>query len=104
MPTTTIGGQAVHVDAEGFLTELQEWSEPLANSLAALIGLELTDEHLRIVRLARDDFAVQGEAPTLRRTSSIAEVPIKTLFTLFPQKPAKKIAYVAGLPKPRGCI
>ncbi len=104
MPTTTIDGQSVHVDAEGFLTELGEWSEPLAPALATLIGLELTEEHLRIIRLARDDFAVQGEAPTLRRMSSIAGVPIKTLFTLFPQKPAKKIAYVAGLPKPRGCI
>jgi TusE/DsrC/DsvC family sulfur relay protein len=104
MPTTTIDGRPVHVDAEGFLTDLQEWSEPLASALATLIGLELTDEHLRIVRLARDDFAAQGESPTLRRMSTVAGVPIKTLFTLFPQKPAKKIAYVAGLPKPRGCI
>ncbi|HET8658472.1 MAG TPA: TusE/DsrC/DsvC family sulfur relay protein, partial [Micromonosporaceae bacterium] len=25
-------------------------------------------------------------------------------FTLFPKKPAKKMAYIAGLPKPRGCV
>ncbi|NIR36944.1 MAG: TusE/DsrC/DsvC family sulfur relay protein, partial [Actinobacteria bacterium] len=30
--------------------------------------------------------------------------PTKSLFTLFPKKPAKKMAYVAGLPKPKGCI
>ena len=31
-------------------------------------------------------------------------VPVKDLFRLFPQKPAKKMAYVAGLPKPVGCV
>jgi tRNA 2-thiouridine synthesizing protein E len=33
-----------------------------------------------------------------------AGIPIKDLFTLFPKKPAKKMAYIAGLPKPRGCV
>jgi len=32
------------------------------------------------------------------------DVPVKHLFELFPVKPAKKMAYVAGLPKPRGCV
>ncbi|MGZ4533824.1 MAG: TusE/DsrC/DsvC family sulfur relay protein [Mycobacteriaceae bacterium] len=26
------------------------------------------------------------------------------MFVLFPQKPAKKMAYIAGLPKPHGCV
>ncbi|MBU1227060.1 MAG: TusE/DsrC/DsvC family sulfur relay protein, partial [Actinobacteria bacterium] len=25
-------------------------------------------------------------------------------YTLFPKKPAKKMSYVAGLPKPKGCV
>ena len=29
---------------------------------------------------------------------------IKDLFELFPGKPAKKMAYIAGLPKPKGCV
>jgi tRNA 2-thiouridine synthesizing protein E len=33
-----------------------------------------------------------------------AGIPIKDLFALFPGKPAKKMAYIAGLPKPRGCV
>jgi tRNA 2-thiouridine synthesizing protein E len=28
----------------------------------------------------------------------------KEMFTLFPKKPAKKLAYIAGLPKPVGCV
>jgi tRNA 2-thiouridine synthesizing protein E len=31
-------------------------------------------------------------------------IPIKQLFELFPNKPAKKMAYIAGLPKPHGCV
>jgi tRNA 2-thiouridine synthesizing protein E len=29
---------------------------------------------------------------------------MKRLFELFPKKPAKKMAYIAGLPKPHGCV
>ena len=104
MPTTTIAGHPIQVDAEGFMTDPMEWSEPLAEALAAQIGLTLTDEHWKAIRFARQDFADQGESPTLRRTSVVGGIPTKALFQLFPQKPAKKLAYVAGLPKPRGCV
>jgi tRNA 2-thiouridine synthesizing protein E len=104
MPVTTVGGIVVHVDAEGFLTEYDEWNEPLAVHLAAQIGIELTDAHWEIIRFLRKDFAEQGETATLRRVSTLAGVAVKDLFTLFPGKPAKKLAYVAGLPKPQGCV
>jgi len=104
MPTTTIDGHVVHVDDEGFLTDPGEWSEPLATSLAAQIGIELSDAHWEAIRFLREDFAKEGETPTLRRISVVGGIPTKTLFGLFPQKPAKKLAYVAGLPKPHGCV
>jgi tRNA 2-thiouridine synthesizing protein E len=104
MPVTTIAGHDVHVDDEGFLTTYDEWDEDLARSLAAQIGIELTEEHLRVLRFLRADFAERGETPTLRRVSTVGGVPTKRLFELFPKKPAKKMAYVAGLPKPQGCV
>jgi tRNA 2-thiouridine synthesizing protein E len=104
MPVTTIAGHDVHVDDEGFLTAYDEWDEDLARSLAAQIGIELTEEHLRVLRFLRADFAERGETPTLRRVSTVGGVPTKRLFELFPKKPAKKMAYVAGLPKPQGCV
>ena len=104
MPTTTIDGHEIHVNDEGFMTDPDEWSEPLAKSLAAQIGIELTDEHWQAIRFLREDFAQEGETPTLRRISVVGGIPTKTLFQLFPQKPAKKLAYVAGLPKPHGCV
>jgi tRNA 2-thiouridine synthesizing protein E len=104
MTTTTIDGHTIHVNQEGFMTEYSEWDEQIAKSLAAQIGLDLTDEHWKAIRFLRQDFADQGETATLRRISTVGGIPTKTLFQLFPQKPAKKLAYVAGLPKPHGCV
>ena len=104
MTVTTIGAAQFHIDAEGFLTDYAEWNDDLARQLAAAIGIELTDEHWKVIRFLREDYPAQGETATLRRTSTLAGVPIKALFTLFPGKPAKKMAYIAGLPKPKGCV
>ena len=104
MTVTTIGATEVHVDTEGFMTDYDEWSEDLARQLAAQIGIELTDAHLRVLRFLRADYAERGETPTLRRVSVQAGIAIKELFQLFPGKPAKKMAYIAGLPKPVGCV
>jgi len=104
MPVTTIGTTQVHVDAEGFLTEFQEWDEELARQLAAHIGIELTDAHWKAIHFLREDYSNQGETATLRRVSTLAGIPVKELFTLFPGKPAKKMSYIAGLPKPHGCV
>lgn len=104
MSLTTIAGREVHVDDEGFMTEYDEWNEELAKQLATNIGIELSDDHWKAIRFLRDDYASQGETATLRRVSTIGGVPTKDLFALFPKKPAKKMAYIAGLPKPAGCV
>lgn len=104
MPTTTIDGRPVSVDAEGFLTDPDQWDEELAKALAQQIGIELTDEHWKVIRFLREDYAAQKETPTLRRVGTLGGVPTKRLFELFPKKPAKKMAYIAGLPKPQGCV
>ncbi|WP_151083866.1 TusE/DsrC/DsvC family sulfur relay protein [Nocardioides cynanchi] len=104
MPVTTMAGRPIQVNDEGFLTDADEWDEALGAELAAAIGITLTDEHWKAIRFLREDFAEQGETATLRRVSTRGEIPVKRLFELFPQKPTKKMAYVAGLPKPRGCV
>ena len=92
------------VDQEGFLTDRNEWSEEVATALAEQIGITLESEHWTVLGFLRAEHARTGETPTLRRVSTGLEIPVKHLFELFPVKPAKKMAYVAGLPKPRGCV
>jgi TusE/DsrC/DsvC family sulfur relay protein len=105
MTTTTIAGHEVEVNEEGFLTQPDQWSEDLAPELARLIGIPaLTEDHWKLIRFLRDDYASQGETATLRRVSTQTGTPVKALFGLFPGKPAKKMSYVSGLPKPKGCV
>jgi TusE/DsrC/DsvC family sulfur relay protein len=104
MSLATIAGREVHVDDEGFMTEYDEWTEEAGAALASAIGIEMTDSHWKVINVLRSDFNEQGETATLRRVSSVGGIPTKELFQLFPKKPAKKMAYIAGLPKPKGCV
>lgn len=104
MPVVELEGRQVHVDAEGFLTEYEEWDEDLARALAAQIGIELTDAHWVVLRFLRQDYRERHETATTRRVQVVGGVSVKEQFALFPKKPGRKMAYVAGLPKPHGCV
>lgn len=104
MSVTEILGHRLHIDEDGYLTEYDEWDDDVAAALAAQIGITLTPEHWKILRFLRDDFQSRGETATTRRVQETGGVPIKEQFALFPKKPAKKMAYIAGLPKPHSCV
>jgi TusE/DsrC/DsvC family sulfur relay protein len=104
MPAITVAGSEIDVDDEGFMTNTDQWNEEIAKELASNIGIEMTDAHWQVVKFLREDYKEQGETPMLRRVSNVGGVPTKELFQLFPKKPAKKMAYIAGVPKPQGCV
>lgn len=105
MPTANIAGREVALNDEGFMTDPSQWTEEIGVVLARQIGIDpITEEHWKVIRFLRSDFAEQGETATLRRVSTVGGVDTKALYTLFPGKPARKMAYVAGLPKPKGCV
>ena len=104
MATTVINGKEVVVDDEGFMTQYDQWDEDIAAALAAAIDVDMTDEHWKVIRFLREDYKAKGETPTIRRVSTAGGVDTKRLFQLFPKKPAKKMSYIAGLPKPHGCV
>ena len=95
----------VDVDAEGFLTEPEQWNEQIAAAIAADNGIpELTERHWLVVRFMRDRYLTTGSAPSIRSLGKESGVPIKELYQLFPKGPAKLAAKIGGIPKPRGCI
>jgi TusE/DsrC/DsvC family sulfur relay protein len=105
MTTTLIADAPVEVDAEGFLTDPQQWTEHIAEEIAAQNGiLELTDRHWLVVRFMRERYLATGSAPSIRSLGKESGVPIKELYQLFPKGPAKLAARIAGIPKPKGCI
>jgi TusE/DsrC/DsvC family sulfur relay protein len=103
--TATYAGTDVDVDAEGFLTDPQQWNREIAAEIAAENGIEeLTDRHWLVVDFMRKSYLESGSAPSIRTLGKASGVPIKELYELFPKGPAKLAARIAGIPKPRGCI
>lgn len=104
MPTREIAGKAVHVNDEGFMTNPDEWNRDIAAMIAHDEGIaELTPAHWTVIEFCRRS-ASNGKSPTLRQITSGTGITTKEMFALFPKGPAKKVARIAGLGKPEGCV
>lgn len=106
MATKTICGKTVQVNDEGFMTNPAEWDKDIAVELAKEEGIVLlTPTHWKVIEYCRQSAVTSGgKAPTLRTITTNAGVTTKELFALFPKGPAKKVARIAGLGKPEGCV
>ena len=105
MATKTIAGKTVQVNDEGFMTNPAEWTKEIAVEMAKVEGIpELTAAHWTIIDFSRKAAGNGGASPTLRQITTGAGVSTKDLFALFPKGPAKKVAKIAGLGKPEGCV
>jgi tRNA 2-thiouridine synthesizing protein E len=97
--------QNVSLNEEGFLTDPTQWTPEIAKVIAEGEGiLELTEDHWKIIEFGRERATESGASPTLRQITSGTGISTKDLFQLFPKGPAKKVAKIAGLGKPEGCI
>jgi tRNA 2-thiouridine synthesizing protein E len=98
-------GKSLAVDADGNLTDLNEWNEEIAVELAKEEGIEqLNEKHWQVINFMRKVFRDTGDSPSIRKLTKESGVDTKELYALFPKGPAKKAAKIAGLPKPKGCI
>lgn len=111
MSSMQVDGRTVALDKEGFLMDLADWSEPVAEALAAREALELSDEHREILRLLRafyDEFQLSPATRPLVKYMTLNLGPDKggsaQLNRLFKGTPAKLAAKLAGLPKPTNCL
>ncbi|HEY7948543.1 MAG TPA: TusE/DsrC/DsvC family sulfur relay protein [Acidimicrobiales bacterium] len=105
MTTATYAGQAVTVNDEGFFENPDDWKEEMAPAIARTVGIdELTEQHWRVIKFMRAEYAAKGTGPTVRVLGKTSGVSVKELYELFPKGPAKVAAKIAGIPKPRGCI
>lgn len=95
----------VAFNSEGYMTDPNQWTREIAEDLAKQEGIDvLTAEHWKIIDYCRTTGLASGKSPTLRQITTGTGVSTKDLFTLFPKGPAKKVAKVAGLGKPEGCV
>jgi tRNA 2-thiouridine synthesizing protein E len=104
MPSKEIAGTTIDVNEEGFLTDRSQWNRDVAAALAAEEGIELTDEHWKVIDYIAADYAEKQAVPGMRRMNKVGGIPTKDLYRLFPNGPIKKAARISGFPKPASCV
>lgn len=105
MPIIEINGKSVELDEDGFIVNLDEWSEEVAAYLANEEDIEeLNEDHWKIINYLKGYFAEYGIAPMVRKMTKESGYSLKEIYDLFPSGPAKGACKIAGLPKPTGCV
>lgn len=106
-----LNGKQYETDQDGYLKNLDDWSEELAVAIAEKDGIELSDAHWEIVRFVREFYQEYKTSPAIRMlVKSLAQKfgeekgNSRYLQRLFPEGPAKQATKIAGLPKPAKCL
>ncbi|MDO8958342.1 MAG: TusE/DsrC/DsvC family sulfur relay protein [Rhodocyclaceae bacterium] len=106
-----VNGRDIETDAQGYLANLDDWSEDVADYLSSQDQLALQEKHWQVISWIRDYYAETGTAPNLRLITKLLPEALgeeyadkKYLFDLFPYGPAKQACRYAGMPKPTGCV
>jgi tRNA 2-thiouridine synthesizing protein E len=104
-----IGTQGTGEDSmRGHLVELDAWTEEQAIAMAKQDGLELSDDHLTIIRYLRDCYADHGGTINAHMLEHTLEEEFaghgghKFLHKLFPLGLIAQATRYAGLPLPLG--
>ena len=104
-------GKTYDTDEEGYLVNLAEWNEDVANVIAKGENVDMTENHWEVVNFLREYYAEYQIAPAVRVLTKAIGKKLgpekgnnKYLYELFPYGPAKQACKIAGLPKPTGCI
>lgn len=103
-----VGGKTIETDANGYLVNLEDWSEELAQQIAAAEGVELTDKHWDLIKYLREEyFNNGGNQPNTRNIVKAMsdkwgeKLGQKDVYQLFPKDPSKQGGRIAGLPESR---
>ena len=104
-------GNEIETDSEGYLKDTTQWSEAMADVIAAQEGITLAVEHWEVVRVVREFYLEFNTSPAIRMLVKAMANKFgeekgnsRYLYRLFPKGPAKQATKIAGLPKPVKCI
>ena len=99
-------GREIETVANGFLANVSDWSEGLAEAMAKAEGIELTEKHWDVINYLRDEYLNNGGNQPNTRTIIKAmsqkwgeKIKQKDLYDLFPLDPSKQAARIGGLPE-----
>ena len=103
-----VSGKTIETTETGFLVNLEDWSEDVANTIAESEGITLTEPHWDVINYLRDEYINNGGNQPNNRTmlKDIGakwgkKVSSKELYDLFPGNPSKQAGMIGGLPESR---
>lgn len=111
MSVLNVDGRHIELDDDGYLRDLAEWNEDVAQALAEREGLALEAAHWEVILLLRDFYREFQLSPATRPLIKYVALKLGAekgnslhLNRLFNGTPAKLAAKLAGLPKPSNCL
>ena len=106
-----LDNKQLETTAEGFLLDAKQWDVEVAQYLARLESLVLTDAHWEILHFIRSYYNQYKHLPNARMFATAIRKQLgedkansRYLQKLFPQGPLKYACKIAGLPKPPSCL
>lgn len=101
----------IELDPEGYLVNQSDWGPTVAELMAKDEGLSLTVEHWEIIDVVRAFYERYEMAPAMRplvkaTKNALGDEKGRSIYLmqLFPGSPPKRVARIAGLPKPTNCL
>ncbi|MEO0444036.1 MAG: TusE/DsrC/DsvC family sulfur relay protein [Pseudomonadota bacterium] len=106
-----LNGQSIATDTEGYLKNLGDWSEDIAEAIARQENITLSDSHWELIHLVRAFYTRYALSPAMRPLVNYIGKELGKekgnsiyLMQLFPDSPAKLLCKIAGLPRPTNCL
>ena len=101
-----VNGKTVETTEDGYLVEINDWNEEVAQAIADADALEMTDKHWDVVRYLRSEHVDNGGNEPNERTimKDMGKIwgkkpSSKDMYAMFPEMPSKQGRKIAGLPK-----
>ena len=111
MSTIDVAGKSIETDEEGYLVNLSDWTDEVANEIAKTENIDMSESHWEVVNFLREYYEEFQIAPAVRVLTKAIGKKLgadkgnsQYLYELFPYGPAKQACKIAGLPKPTGCV
>lgn len=106
-----VNNKTIETDAQGYLHNLDDWSEEFSAELAKQDSVTLYDDHWELIWYFRDYFEEEQRSPTMHTmVRSLGKMKgsnfhaqkeyEKHIYKLFPSDPVHEICKLAGLPMP----
>jgi len=116
MASLEVAGRTIALDPEGYLANLDDWEPCVAIALALDEQVELTEAHWELIEQVRNFYKEFDHSPAMRPLVKYIALNLGAdkgrsiyLMQLLPPNkstgsPPKRLARLAGLPKPDNCL